>query len=328
MNKVLVTGASGFLGGNLVRELFRSGYEVKLLIRKSADISMLSDVPCEVCFGCIDHPGDVMEAVSGVDIVVHAACMTEQWGSSFEAYERINFTATKYIVEACRQQGVRKFIFVSTANTIGPGSRTDPGNELNGFTLFSAGSGYINSKYIAQQYVLEQAQKGFPAVVVNPTFMIGANDSKPSSGKMILYGLGRNVLFYPSGGKNFVHVQDVCRGIINAIARGRVGDCYLLAGDNLTYREFFNLLNRAARQNPVMIKIPAWLLRLAGYCGSLLEKIAGRSVRLNRTTAFLLCLDNYYSGRKSERELMMQYTPVALAITDAVRWFRERRYCG
>lgn len=328
MEKVLVTGANGFLGSNLIRELYRSGYEVKILIRPSADLSSISDIPCELFFGHIDNKEHVQQAVAGVDIVVHAACITDQWSVSFEQYERINFTATRYIADACLEQGIKRLIYVSTANTMGPGTKAAPGNELSGFTLFRANSGYINSKYLAQQYVLEQVSaRQLPAVVINPTFMIGPNDVKPSSGKLLLYCLNKKVLFYPPGGKNFVYINDVCRGIINAIRQGRIGDCYLLAGHNLSYKEFFRMINETANEKKIMIRMPAFALKLAGRTGSLIGKLAGKPGKLNYTAAFLLCLDNYYSGHKAQRELAIEYTPMEQAISGALTWFRENNYC-
>ncbi len=327
MNKVLITGASGFLGANLTRELFRLGYEVKVIVRPTANLGVIADIPCEVFFGSIDDRETVMQAVAGCQIVIHAACITEQWGISFEAYERINFTATKNIAEACLAHHVERFIYVCTANTIGPGSKAEPGHELNGFTLFHVNSGYINSKYLAQQFILEQVERRqLRAVIINPTFMIGPYDVKPSSGKLILYGLKKKILFYPPGGKNFVHIQDVCRGIINAITHGRIGDCYLLAGENLSYREFFRLLNHIARERRIMIPIPAFILKLGGMAGSLIQRLTRSPMKLNNTSACLLCLNNYYTGKKSERELHLAYTPVEDAITGAFHWFKENNY--
>ncbi|WP_143307175.1 NAD-dependent epimerase/dehydratase family protein [Chitinophaga vietnamensis] len=327
MNKVLITGASGFLGSNLTRELYRLGYEVKVIVRPAADLKGIADIPCEIFFGNIDRQQDVMQAVEGCDIVIHAACITDQWAIPFEEYERINFTATRYMADACIAHGVTRFIYVSTANTIGPGNKQLPGTELNGFTLFHANSGYINSKYLAQQYVLEQAAaRGLPAIVVNPTFMIGPHDVKPSSGKLLLYGVKKKILFCPPGGKNFVHIFDVCQGIISAIEKGRIGDCYLLAGHNLSYREFFRMVQQSAHTSGILITIPAALLKLAGMAGSLLERLTRISVKLNNTSAFLLCLDNYYSGKKSERELMIRYTGMEEAISTALTWFKENEY--
>jgi dihydroflavonol-4-reductase len=158
MKKILITGANGFLGSNLTRELFRLGYEIKLLVRPGANLKGLADIPAAIYFGHIDNATQVSEAVAGCAIVIHAASITDQWRIGFAEYERINFTATQYIVEACLQHNVERFIYVSTANTIEPGSKENPGTELNGFSFFKANSGYINTKYLAQQYVLEQVQ--------------------------------------------------------------------------------------------------------------------------------------------------------------------------
>lgn len=326
--KILITGASGFLGAHLARHFSRMQFDVRVMVRQNADLSGISDVPCEIWYGNIDNEKHVSEAISGCDVVVHSAAVTEQWGIGFDLYERINYTATKYICEACLQQKIPKLIFVSTANTIGPGSKADPGTELNGFTLFPAGSGYINSKYLAQQYVLEQVQKKqLPAVIVNPTFMIGPEDRKPGTGKLLIYGLNKKVLFYPPGGKNFVYIDDVCNGIVNAIGQGRTGECYLLAGHNLSYGEFFRLVNRLADQPKIMIRIPAFILKAGGIIGSIRQRITGRSGRLNYANAYMLCLDNYYSSRKAQRELSFPVTPITVAVSQTLDWFKKNYYC-
>ncbi|MBO9563206.1 MAG: NAD-dependent epimerase/dehydratase family protein [Niastella sp.] len=327
MKKILITGANGFLGSNLTRELFRHGYEIKLLVRPGANLKGLDDIPADIYFGHIDNAAQVSEAVAGCSIVIHAASITDQWGIGFAEYERINFTATQYMVEASLQHHIEKFIYVSTANTIEPGSKENPGTELNGFSLFKANSGYINTKYLAQQYVLEQVQaRQLPAIVVNPTFIIGPNDSKPSSGKLLLYGLNKRLLFYPPGGKNFVYIHDVCHGIVSTLTKGQTGSCYLLAGHNLTYREFFSLLNKIARQKKIMIRIPAPVLKLAGMIGTLKAAITRRPGKLTWSAAWLLSLDNYYSGQKAARELEIHYTPIETAISKALNWFKENHY--
>jgi dihydroflavonol-4-reductase len=327
MKKVLVTGANGFLGSNLVAQLNEEGYEVRVIVRKNADTKSIAGMPCEIMYGNIDNKDDVHRVIDGCDVVIHAACITDQWSISFEEYERVNFMATKYIADACLQLGVKRLVYVSTANTMGPGSKEVPGNELSGFTLFKANSGYINSKYLTQQYVLEHAAlKKLPAVVVNPTFMIGPNDVKPSSGKLMLFCMGKKVLFYPPGGKNFVYIKDVCTGIINAIDKGKIGECYLLAGHNLTYKEFFTLVSDTAGEKKTMVQLPGFILKLAGRAGSLIERIGRKTGRLNYTSSYLLCLDNYYSGKKAERELAISYTPIEHAVKDALGWFKANNY--
>ncbi len=327
MKKVLVTGANGFLGANLVAQLNEEGYDVRVIVRKNADMKSLEGRSYEVMYGNIDHKEDVHRAIEGCDVVIHAACITDQWSISFDEYERVNFTATKYIADACLELGVKRLVYVSTANTMGPGSKRTPGNELSGFTLFKANSGYINSKYLAQQYVLEQTVlKKLPAVVVNPTFMIGPNDVRPSSGKLILYCMGKKVLFYPPGGKNFVYIKDVCRGILNAIYKGKVGECYLLAGHNLTHKEFFKLVSDTSGEKKMFVQLPGFILKLAGRTGSVIERVRSKSGRMNYTSSFLLCLDNYYSGKKAERELAVSYTPMEHAVKGALDWFKTNNY--
>ncbi|MDR6781822.1 dihydroflavonol-4-reductase [Pedobacter africanus] len=328
MSKVLVTGGNGFLGANAARELYRRGYEVKLMMRASADTMAVADIPCELYYGDISREEDVFNAVKGCDYVVHTASVTGQWGISFKAYEEINVKGTIHIVNACLKYNVKRLIHISTANTIGHGNKIKPATELNSFRLSHLGSGYISSKYIAQQYVLEQVvNKGLQAVIINPTFMIGQGDAKPSSGKIIMHGINKRVVFYPPGGKNFVHINDVCTGIANAIEMGKNGDCYLLAGENLSYAAFFKLLNKVSGQKPVMFRIPQFVLKMIGIMGTLLGLLSKTSVKLNYSAAYMLCIYNYYSGKKSERELMVKYTPVEKAISNALTWFKENNYC-
>ncbi len=328
MPKILITGGNGFLGGNLARDLYKKGYEIKLMIRSSADTTSIADIPSELCYASIENKEEVSMAVKDCDFVVHTASLTGQWGIDFSVYEKINITGTKNLLDACLLHKVKRIIHVSTANTMAPGTKKDPGTELNSFGLFHMNSGYINSKYIAQQHVLEYVeQKKLPAIVINPTFMLGEYDAKPSSGQIILYGMHKRILFYPPGGKNFVHVQDVCASIVNALEFGKIGECYLAAGENLSYNQFFKLLGSISGQKQLRIKIPALALKTAGLIGSLAGRFTGKSKKINFSTASLLCLDNYYSGKKSERELNIRYTSIDKAVRGALSWFRENNYC-
>lgn len=328
MNKVLITGGNGFLGANVARELYRKGYDLKLMVRPSADIAIISDIPCELFYGDIANEKDVFEAVKDCDYVIHTASITAQWGLSFKSYEQINVKGTIHVVNACLKYNIKRMIHISTANAIGHGNKLKPASELNSFNLSHLNSGYISSKYIAQQYVLEQVvNRQLQAVIVNPTFMIGEGDIKPSSGKLILYGINKRFVFYPPGGKNFVNIADVCSGIVKAIEIGKTGDCYLIAGENMSYKDFFKLLNKVSGQQPIMIRIPRLILKISGIIGTLLSVFSKTSVKLNYSSAYMLCLYNYYSGRKSERELQLRYTPVEKALSKALIWFKANNYC-
>ncbi|MBL7705552.1 MAG: NAD-dependent epimerase/dehydratase family protein [Taibaiella sp.] len=325
---VLITGASGLLGANLVRYMHQLGYKIRVLVRPGAHLTVLADIPMEIIHGYIDRKECVEEAMQGCDYVVHAASLTTQWGTPYEEYKKINIHATQLIAQACIAYGVKRLIYISTANTLAPGSKASPGTELNAFGLHHINSGYINSKYVALQYIQEQVQQnGLPAIIVSPTFMIGRYDVKPSSGQMVLHGIKKGIMAYPSGGKNFVHVEDVCAGIVKAIEKGTIGEHYLLAGHNLSYKEFFRLTDFHAGSRRRKVQIPGSLLRGLGRLGSLVQSLSGKSVKLNYASAYMLSLDNYYSGKKAERELGIEYKSIELAVADAVAWFRETKYC-
>jgi dihydroflavonol-4-reductase len=165
------------------------------------------------------------------------------------------------------------------------------------------------------------------AVIVNPTFMVGPYDSKPSSGKIILLGLKQGIQWYPPGGKNFVHVGDVAKGIYSALVCGKQGHCYLLAGENLSYKEFFDQLNMHIGRKPIQILIPKPGLYLAGVFGGIWNLTnTHHHVALNLTNAKLLCLGNYYTGRKAQQAFNLTTTPIGDAIKDALEWFKIKKY--
>jgi len=317
---VLVTGANGLLGANIVRELIRREYRVRILSRENSDLSAIEGVPFERVNGELLDPDSIDLAVQGCDFVIHSAANTSQWPTGYEQYEPVNVTGTRHVISAVKRHGIRRLVFVSSANAFGNGTREQPGTELNEFTGFRIGSGYMISKFVAQQIVLEEVEKHqLPAIIVNPTFMIGPFDSKPSSGKIIQMGAGK-VQVSPPGGKNFIHVRDAAVATCNALTMGRTGECYLLANQNLTYREFYAQLNEVTGKHPVSIRIPGWILRFAGFAGTLYERISRKPAPLNQVNARLLCLGNYYSGAKAIEALDLPQTPVKEAIKEAIPW--------
>jgi len=326
--KVLVTGANGLLGANIVRELTRRGHAVRIFTREGSDLSGLQGVEVERYNGNILDPDSVDSAVRGCDFVIHSAANTSQWPVAYSHYEPVNVTATRHIASAVKKYSLQRLVFVGSANAFGNGTKEHPGTELSEFAGFRIGSGYMISKFVAQQVILEEVERnGLPAVVVNPTFMLGPYDSKPSSGQIILMGLNKRIQAIPPGGKNFVHVGDVAVATCNALTMGRIGECYLLANENLSYRQFFTLLNQITGEKPLYLPIPGWLLKGIGRIGTMAEGLTRRGVSLNTVNARLLCLDNYYSGRKAVEALQLPQTPVERAIREALEWFRERGMC-
>ena len=322
--KILVTGATGLLGSNIARELHRAGEEVMALLRPSSDRRGIADMPCKVFYGDLTSYEQVARAVKECDAIIHAASTTSIIPMEFSFYENINVKGTANIVRAALELGNKRLIYVSTANTFGPGSKINPGTELSEFSLFGFNSGYINSKYIAQQFVLEAVEKhNLNAVIVNPTFIVGPYDIKPSSGKLLLYGLRNKIIWCPPGGKNFVHVRDVAQGIYHILQKGAKGECYLLAGENLSYREFFSLLSEVTGIKKPVVELPKTALYGAGIASDIWGALSKQKLEMNLTNLKLACLENYYSGNKAKTAFKLNNTPIRLAIEEALGWFEK-----
>ena len=324
--KVLVTGANGLLGSNLVRKLAQKNYTPKAMVRKTSNLHSIQDIGVEIVKGDLLGSNAIRKALNNCNVVIHAAANTSQWPNNFDNYKEANIDATQLLLEESLMAGVEKFIFVSSANTFAPGTKASPGDENSPFTKVQAQSGYMLSKYKAQKLVLNFAKEHqFPAVVVNPTFMLGKYDAKPSSGQLILMAQKR-WMPCPEGGKNFVHVEDVASGIVNAIGKGKDGSCYLLANENLSYFEFFSKMKTICGFPHHQVKIPKVFFYSAGLVGRILEKIFHTPVKLNTVNAKLLVAENYYSGKKAIRNLQLPQTPIEKAIEDTLEWFWENGY--
>ncbi|NVO21578.1 MAG: NAD-dependent epimerase/dehydratase family protein [Bacteroidetes bacterium] len=317
--KVFVTGISGLLGTNTVIELLEQGYKVKGLVRDASRYHGPVHKDLELLEGKLSD--DLTPMMTGVDVVVHIAAETSQDLTRYYYYWNNNYFATIQLYQSAIQAGVRRFIFVSTANTIGNGVMHNPGTERNPMRYPFSASWYAQSKATAENYLLEH-ESTTGVIILNPCFMLGAHDSKPSSGRLILSGLNKRVVLYPSGGKNFVHVRDVASGIMKCIEAGRNGEKYLLGNENLSYYDFFKKLNLISGQDPLMIRIPRGLMVGLGVIGDLMRALRIRT-GLSSVNMKILSSENYYSNQKSRTELGLEYRPVEQAIIDAVSYFRE-----
>jgi len=268
MKNIFITGISGLLGTNLVNLLLEQEYKVTGLIRnpdsftgtRNENLTLLKG-------GLFDNYSAIF---SNTDIVIHIAAETKQNILRYEDYYKTNFEATRHLYETAVKSGVKKFIFVSTANTSGFADSGGLGYENKPMKFPFTESFYALSKKAAEDYLLQQ-NNSTETVIICPTFMLGAFDTKPSSGRIILMGLHKKIIFYPPGGKNFVHVKDVAQNIINAISFAKNGEKYIACNENISYKDFFQKLNKINHQNPLMIKFPGFILQAAGLFGDLLR---------------------------------------------------------
>ncbi|EKD30717.1 MAG: Dihydroflavonol-4-reductase [uncultured bacterium] len=317
MKKVFVTGANGLLGTNLINELLFKGYRVKGLLRDKTKYQGPAHENLELTEGNLAD--NLAPVLMDCDCIVHVAAVTSQSLLKYSDYIETNYDATVHLFNLAVQCNIKKFIFVSSVNTIGHGSRINPGTEKDEIRVPFDSSFYAMSKLQAENYLLQNNQKT-EVIIVNPSFMLGGYDSKPSSGKIILMFWKKRVLFYPPGGKNFVHVVDVADGIISSIERGVNGEKYILANENLNYRDFFEKLNSQTKRNPIMIRIPGFVLIPFGYFGDVLRFFRVKT-NLSSVNTKILCVNNFYSNRKSVSELNINYHTTDKAIKDAINYF-------
>jgi len=320
--KVLVTGANSLLGANVIAELLQNGYSVRGMVRMSRKIP-ISHPGLEAYTGEITCKDDVLHAAEGCQVIIHIAANTDQHSGRYNDYAAVNVNGTLHVLEAAKKNLIKRVILVSSANTIGYGSATNPGTEENDFRPPFTGSCYARSKHEAQVKALMFTSDSMgDIIVVNPTFMIGKYDTKPSSGTIIIRGYKKKIVFVPPGGKNFIHVKDVAGVICSAIHHGRNKACYLLAHENMSYKDFYTKLNEVTGNKSMIVTIPKTALLFAGMIGTCL-RLFGIKTALHYNNMRILCIKNYYSNRKAREELMLKTTPVTEAISDAVEWFRE-----
>ncbi|MEA1886419.1 MAG: NAD-dependent epimerase/dehydratase family protein [Bacteroidota bacterium] len=325
--KIFITGADGILGNNLVRILLDWDYDVKVFIETGKEARYLRELNITKSWGSILNYEELKNAMKGYDVVIHAAAKTDTLPPRNKNYWKINVEGTRNVIAAVKELGISKLIHIGTANSFGPGDESDPGDEGRPYAGEKFKLDYMCSKNAAQQEVLKAVrEEGLNAVILNPTFMIGPYDSKPSSGTMIL-AVGQGKLpGYPAGGRNFVYVKDVAQTIINAIDKGRTGECYILANENLTYKEAFEKMATALGVKAPSLKMPKFLTLAYGGLLSLGSAIFRFTPPLNYPMALISTEKHFYSSKKAVDELGMPQTPVSDALREAVKWFRDNDY--
>ena len=325
--RVLVTGANGFLGAHLTRELVRRGYAVRAFVRSRHHSPALAGLPVEYYEGDIRDADAVERATLGCDAIIHAAALAQVNPARDPAIWAVNRDGTANVIRAAQRAGVERLVYVGTANVFGFGTLAQPGNETTPFVGQRYGSDYIDSKRAATLLVEEAVQQTqLPAVLVHPTFMLGSLDAKPTSGRLLL-GLQRGrVIGYPAGGKNYVYVRDVAVATVNALTLGRIGESYILGFVNLSYRDAFQFMARLMGVAPPRWLIPPGLARLYGYGCDAWTSLTGRPAQLNSAMIAVANDGHYFSARKAIQELNMPQTPIQTAIDEALTWFSQNGY--
>ncbi len=326
--KILVTGPDGVLGSNLVRELLERKHEVSVLLLEGTQSPTLDGLSIERFYGNILNTSDLDKCFSGQEVVIHCAAATNVYPARNEFVNKVNIEGSKNIVEATLRHNIQRLIYVGTANSFGYGETLEnPGKEGNPYRSIKYGMDYMDSKRYAQENILDAVEKRqLPALIVNPTFMIGPYDSKPSSGELIIALYKGKVPGYTTGGKNYIAVKDAATAIANAVTMGKIGECYILGNENLTYQEAFDKISGAIGVKPPKMKLSSFMVKTYGSLSTFFAGIFKFKPSVTKELAMISCDRHYYSPEKARRELLLPQTPIEVAAKECFQWFVENNY--
>lgn len=325
--KKLVTGANGFMGSAIVRELLKDGEEIKAFVRKTSDTRNIDNLDVEKVYGDIRDGDSMAKALKGCDTLYYTAAHFAHWNPDKKIPYEINVEGTKTSMAAALKAGVEKVVYTSTNNTMGAHGAEKPANETAEFNHWDTKDDYSISKYLGEIEAKKFVAKGLPIVIVNPTIVIGTHDIKPTpSGQMIIDVARGAMPGYIEGGVNIIDVEDVARGQILAAKKGRIGKRYLFGNENMSVSNYFKLISEIAGVKPPTIKIPYHLAVALSYmfefCAFITKKpptSTASEVKIGRKYEF-------YDCSKAVKELGLPQTPIRISIEKAIDWFKENGY--
>jgi dihydroflavonol-4-reductase len=325
--KTLVTGATGFLGSHVARQLAGRGEQVRVLMRPSSDTRAIEGLEAERVTGDLRDVASLDRALAGVTRVFHVAADYRLWARNPQEIYESNVTGTRNLLEAARRAGVEKFVYTSTVATIAVPRKEKFPDESTQSSVEEMIGHYKRSKFEAEQCAVRAAGSDLPVVIVNPTTPVGPGDWKPTpTGKIIVDFLNGRMPGYVDTGLNFVPVEDCAAGHLIAAERGRVGERYILGGRNVTLKEVLDMLAAIGGLHAPRWKFPHAVAYVAAWVDTAVSVALGREpqiplegVRMSRHKMFV-------DASKATRELGFSPGPVEAALERAVRWYETNGY--
>lgn len=318
--KILLLGGSGLLGHNVLHELLFRGHEPVALVRQHGSIQGFGQSVHEYIGSLLDYD-TLVDASKGCEAIINCAGVTDMSLLHYDDYLPVNYNVCGLLIRLMHATGIRRLVHVSTANTIGYGSRQAPSSEDSEMLEPFVSSFYARSKRAGEKLLLDEALHWQEAhiVVVNPGFIVGAYDVKPSSGKLLLAAYRKPFMVAPSGGKSFIAAQAAAVAVVNAVHLGQSGQRYLLTGENLSLANFYRLQAKTCGYRQQLWILPDALVSLAGRLGDLLRWLGFRTQLSSRNVRQLLVRE-YYDGSRAQNELGMPVVSIQQAIRDFFGW--------
>jgi dihydroflavonol-4-reductase len=325
----LVTGGTGFVGANLVRELLADGHTVRVLARPGGDRRALAGCAVEMADGDLLDAASLRRAVAGVRHVYHAAADYRLWAPDPRVLYRANVDGTRHLLAAATDAGAERIVYTSTVGAVGIPKDGTPGDETTPVSLADMVGAYKASKFLAERVAEEWAARGAPVVIVNPSAPIGPWDVNPTpTGQMIVDFLDGKMIGSVDTGLNVVHVRDVARGHILAAQKGRAGERYILGHENISLLEIFRRLSALTGVRAPRFRVPYAVAWTAAAAMEGVARVTGRPPAVPLTAVRMARKRMFFTAAKAVRELGLPQTPADVALSDAVEWFKAHGYVG
>jgi len=328
MDKVLVTGASGFVGSRVVRALLARGYGVRALVRPNSPRRNLDGLDVEVAPGDLNDAASLSAALDGCHALVHAAADYRLWAPDPKPMLRTNVEGTRALMLAALESGLRRIVYTSSVATLGIDS-DGPADEDTPSSLEQMVGPYKRSKYLAEEVVRGLvAEHGLPAVIVNPSTPIGPGDIRPTpTGRIVIEAAMGRMPAHVDTGLNLVHVDDCARGHVLALERGQIGQRYILGGDDTSLAALLTEIAKHRGRKPPRIALPLAAVVPVALVAEGWGRLTGREPFVTLDGLRMARWRMWFSSAKAERDLGYRHRPADEALASAIAWFRDAGYC-
>jgi len=323
---VLVTGATGFVGAAVARALLAAKRRVRVLTRPASDRRNLAGLDIEIALGSLEDRASLAAAVAGCGALYHVAADYRLWVRNPAEMFRANVEGTRSLMEAAQAAGIERIVYTSSVATLGLNSDGTPADEATPSTYADMIGPYKQSKFLAEAEVrhLVETQR-LPAVIVNPSTPVGPRDIKPTpTGRMIVEAASGRMPAFVDTGLNLVHVDDVAKGHLLAEERGKIGERYILGGENLALAEILRRIAGIVGRKPPTLRLPLGIVWPVAAVAETMGRITGREPIVTFDGLRMARKKMFFSSAKAERELGYSARPVDQALASAIDWFRQQ----
>jgi dihydroflavonol-4-reductase len=319
-----MTGASGFVGSAVARELSRAGFALRALLRHGSPATNLDGLDAEIVEGDMRDEKAVFAGAKGARYVFHVAADYRLWAPDPEEIMRANVEGTRIVMEAAQAARAERIVYTSSVATLKLRGEGVPADESMPLREDEAIGAYKRSKVAAERLVGAMVADGLPAVIVNPSTPVGPRDRRPTpTGRMIVEAAAGRMPAFVDTGLNIVHVDDVAAGHLAALQRGKIGERYILGGENMTLAELLATIARLTDRSPPRLRLPRAPLYPFAFLAEMAARVTGREPLLTLDGLRMAKHRMFFTSAKAERDLGYRARPAEQGIRDAIDWFRR-----